>query len=665
MSGRDGLGIAAQLVPGIATILAVPSTRLWQQAPCDQGSPTSTVTDSTAATSPASPNTPPTPAWPPRSVAHQPPRKVTNSKLPATEEVQCSGPPGQHLQGDRVSMSEKPAPAPLASSYQTSGSHLPESQAAPAGSGQGVPWRRGQDAREEQSGLAPLQATVETQAQPVPPRALGVRTILNPPEPSLPSAEGPARHVPRARGHGDVGPLYQGPQGPARPYLAGQGGLESHPRVPSLPISLSGLPDAEHRNPPNYALGGAPPAPTGPRRILSPRTQRASTFSYGGPPRDQEPRISQRLPRSPPAKRPYEPDAGEAHTGFSVPAHPQSSVPHTPTLPASAMSRSSSQTLSQHPGEPHAPPHVAHPSGRTSAPPLQVPLQSPGALGHPFLPPTPSGPPSEQRPPSWTEEVHRFGMGGPMMAGEGQQAYMSLPGIGGQMIPVTVDTSHGSKKADEKRQRNAKASTRHRRKRKAMQEQSARQLQDLRDGREEMLLKIEELTAQRDFYVGERDRLRGIVASTPGISELAAGPPSPPTVTRPIRTPSHEYTSEDSPTERPAQRLRLDDRPDISMPSYGTPTMGPSAAQTPAQGAFFGSSTRPTSASSSTGGAERLPPLRSIEGMPAAAQAAPAPHVPTHEQDPRTGQWVPIKPRQFETGWATVPQAKPGDGPRR
>ena len=259
----------------------------------------------------------------------------------------------------------------------------------------------------------------------------------------------------------------------------------------------------------------------------------------------------------------------------------------------------------------------------------------------------------------------RSSLGPPAMGAEGQQAFMTLPGSD-TIIPIHVDYSQASKKADEKRERNAKASTRHRRKRKAMQEESARLLQDLKDEREEMEVQIEELTAQRDFYRSDRNWLRDLVARTPGITEHAVRPQSPPPVTERMGSisevsPRHgsrmtrEYSSEASSAERPAQRQRTDDRSDSSMPSYGMVSVGtPSTQQSSIHGASYGMPQRPGSAASSTGTGERLPPLRSMEAhLPGPGQ---------HEQDPRTGQWMPIQPRPFETGWAT-PMRKPGEGP--
>ncbi|KAF4119260.1 hypothetical protein GMORB2_4779 [Geosmithia morbida] len=279
-------------------------------------------------------------------------------------------------------------------------------------------------------------------------------------------------------------------------------------------------------------------------------------------------------------------------------------------------------------------PHLADLHGRAALSPVHGPPRQhhPEGYGRPQLPPASSSaegtPIGELGPPTWVEDAQqqRSGFGAAAgMAREGQQAFMTLPGSGAP-IPIHVDYSQASKKADEKRQRNAKASTRHRRKRKAMQEESARQLQNLREQREEMELHAEEMTAQRDFYRDDRNRLRDIIRATPSIADLASGPPSPVFQQRIVHTSLREYSSEDSLMDRqrrPAQRPRLlEDRSETSVPPYGTPSAATSAAHTPVQGSTTG---------------------------------------PTFEQDPRTGQWIPMQPRNYETGWATS-QWKPGDG---
>uniref|UniRef100_A0A0D2YCV5 BZIP domain-containing protein n=1 Tax=Fusarium oxysporum (strain Fo5176) TaxID=660025 RepID=A0A0D2YCV5_FUSOF len=302
------------------------------------------------------------------------------------------------------------------------------------------------------------------------------------------------------------------------------------------------------------------------------------------------------------AKRPFEDitpeDTRTQYPHLHPPPGAQAPLPTFPPNPA--------------PGCPHPP--LVHPQTSYS-PNMQA--------GRPF--PSP-GPPSESASP-WSETLRRHGMGGSLFGVEGQQALLALPG-NQEPIPVHVDFSQASKKADEKRHRNAEASTRHRRKKKIMQEEKAKQLQELRDERRLMEIRIEELIQQGDFYREDRNRLRDIVAQTASISSLAAGPPSP-TISI-----SNSYAETGSlasgpsgsmsygdilSNERPAQRRRTDDRPEYSVPPYGSPASGhPSASPSglpPMPMAGYGGPSRPSCAASSASG-ERLPPLRVMEGLP-------------------------------------------------
>ncbi|KAG7404227.1 hypothetical protein Forpe1208_v015905 [Fusarium oxysporum f. sp. rapae] len=270
--------------------------------------------------------------------------------------------------------------------------------------------------------------------------------------------------------------------------------------------------------------------------------------------------------------------------------------------------------------------------------------------GRPF--PSP-GPPSETASP-WSERLRGHGMGGSLFGVEGHQALLALPGSK-TPIPVHVDFSQASKKADEKRQRNAVASTRHRRKKKIMQEENTKQLQELRDERRIMEMRIEELKQQRDFYREDRNRLRDIVAQTPSISGHAAGPPSPTISTTnsyaetgPLASgPSGSmgYDGDALSNERPAQRRRTDGHPEYSLPPYGSPVSGhPSVSPNglpPMPMPGYGGPSRPSPAASSSS-SKRLPPLRTMEVQPLLVHP-PGPGV--QEQDPRTGQWVPVQPR--------------------
>ncbi|VTT78667.1 unnamed protein product [Fusarium fujikuroi] len=220
---------------------------------------------------------------------------------------------------------------------------------------------------------------------------------------------------------------------------------------------------------------------------------------------------------------------------------------------------------------------------------------------------------------------------------------MTIPGSA-TPIPVPMDFCQASKKADEKRHRNAMASTRRRKKKKITQEENSKRLQELRDERQSMKIRIETLTQQREFYREDRNRLREIVTQTPSISGLAPGPPKAGSL---VSGPSGfmGYGGDAVLNERPAQRRRTVDHPEYSLPLYGASASGHAIVSPgglpPMSAQGYGAPSRQSSAAFSASG-QRLPPLRAMEGR------APRPGI--QEQSPRTGQW---QPRVTETGWAT------------
>ncbi|KAH7170208.1 hypothetical protein EDB81DRAFT_155767 [Dactylonectria macrodidyma] len=523
----------------------------------------------------------------------------------------------------------------------------------------------GRDARGDLGGVPHTNG--ETRTQLVPPRTLGVHNILNPSEPHrlaqgvnvglLSASRPPDIEIPTST---------PGPFQAARPFHTSQAASISLPGTPVGAVTPLGGTSSE-RNSPTTAFPF--PAINNPRRKLSPKPPRAMSLSHAQTSHHLDTRPPP-LPSMSPAKRPYESDVSDEHRSQRRGLHPHLGMPQGPAGGIPNSERSLSQIPS--PG-PHSHPSglpPSNPPGHQQPPPIPVQSQFPPGMqpGRSFLN---TGPSSEGAAP-WSEMMRRHGMGGAMAGAEGQQAFLALPGSDSP-IHVEVDYSQASKKADEKRQRNAVASTRHRRKKKIMQEENTKQLQELRDERRQLEIKLEELTHQRDFYRDDRNRLRDIVSQTPGINHLAAGPSSPasarsssyversPLMAASHAMPSQGYPGEPSPGERPAQRRRTDDRPDFPMPMYSTPGgVHPGAspgALPPMQAPSYGVPSRPTSAASSAGG-ERLPPLRSMEGPP------PPTAGPTHvqEQDPRTGQWVSVQPRPQETGWAT---RRPGEGPTR
>ncbi|KAH7267565.1 uncharacterized protein BKA55DRAFT_589934 [Fusarium redolens] len=501
----------------------------------------------------------------------------------------------------------------------------------------------------------------EERLQQVPQKTLGVHNILNPMEPRLLASGGSSHLPPAARPSesttpGQAAGSIPGPFAGARAFPPAQPASISLPGTPLGPMTPLGGPSSG-RNSPTTAFPF--PAVNSARPKASP-TQHPRAISVSHvPSRESDGRQS--LHGFSSAKRPFE-DITPEDTRTQYPhLHPLTGAP---TGPPSAMSD---------PGRLHSQPPVASPGTQaplSAFPPSHAPGRPQPPLvhsqtsyspnmqaGRPFLSP---GPPSESASP-WSETLRRHGMGGSLFGVEGQQALLALPGSEAP-IPVHMDFSQASKKADEKRQRNAVASTRHRRKKKIMQEENSKQLQELRDERRLMEIRIEELIQQRDFYREDRNRLRDIVAQTPSISGLAAGPPSPTISTSNSYAETGSLASGPSGSmsygealsnERPAQRRRTDDHPEYSLPPYGSPASGhPSASPSglpPMPMSGYGGPSRPSSAASSASG-ERLPPLRVMEGRP---PTGPPPGPGVQEQDPRTGQWIPVQPRVPETGWAT------------
>lgn len=497
--------------------------------------------------------------------------------------------------------------------------------------------------------------------QQVPPKTLGVHNILNPLEPRLLASGGNGPLQPAARPsdptmHAPTPGSTPGPYHGTRSFPPGQTASISLPGTPVGSLTPLGGP-ASGRNSP---VAGYPfPTMSNPRHKASP-TQHPRAISVSHvPSRD----FDGRQPSSLHGKRPFEEITPEDARSQYPNLHHPSGMPTGPPSTLSEPGRLHSQGMIASPGTqaPHSTLPPSHATVRQQPPSVhpQTSYSPNMQAGRPF--PSP-GPPNDTAS-LWSETLRRQGTGGSLFGVEGQHAFMTLPGSE-TPIPVHMDFSHASKKADEKRQRNAVASTRHRRKKKIMQEENSKQLQELRDERRMMEIRIEELTQQRDFYRDDRNRLRDIVAQTPSINGLAVGPPSPTFSTSNSYADNGSlasgppgpmgYGGEGMSSERPSQRRRTDDHPEYSLPPYspasvtsGHPSASPSGLP-PMPMSGYGAPSRPSSAASSAN-SERLPPLRAMEGRP----PGPAPGPGPHEQDPRTGQWVPVQPRAQETGWAT------------
>lgn len=626
------------------TNLAQSSSAPPLQAPTAQDSPDSAISYSTAGTTPNSPRTPSTPTWRNKTLA-APPSLQGFTQVTSTEKGgdQCAGPQGQGQLEIQVSMSQR-EPATRPSSRRSSTSPAISAETGTRHPGQTV---GGHDTASD--GIRLLPRDSPGRAQQVPPKSLGMLNILNPSDSRPRDVHG------THDSHSQVGqpPNTHSPWTHGASRQSGQGhSVSASASYPGTPVggTSSRAPGSERQSPSvGYPFSNVSDA----RTVLSPKRPRPSSLSHSsGLTREPDPRPQVHVPSISPAKRPYE--AEMADEPRQLPSlHQTAGIAHGSGAPALA---APPRSLSQ-PGPSrdvqgiHPHPHH-HAQFQHNQPSGQLPAVS--------RPPDAS---------SWTEVMRRSAMGAAPGGMEGQQAFMTLPGSD---IPITVqvDYSQASKKADEKRQRNAKASTRHRRKKKTLQEENVRQLQDLKDERDQLAEDIEYVRRQRDFYRDERNRLRDIVSRTPAIHQHAAGPRSPtparsvgshtdhsPGPQHHMPTPTQGYASDPASVDRAMQRPKMEERPEYTgqvLPSGVTPA---GLAQPP-HGQAYGLPPRPPSAASS-GSGERLPPLRAMEGPPPNVQHMGPGHA--HEQDPRTGQWRPVPPRHVETGWATTPR-KPGDG---
>ncbi|KAF4455922.1 hypothetical protein F53441_1860 [Fusarium austroafricanum] len=612
--------------------------------------PVLTYEDSTKSSS-NSPRTPPTPTCFSTDFAQPKPTTSQENELPSVamlKKGQCAGSRGQVCTGGVVSMSHT-GPASQHAYRRSSRSPLGDDQVSPS------------SFRHRQLGDRNLRQDVsnvpytngDERMQQVPQKTLGVHNILNPLEPRLLSSEGSGLLPPAARPSDatptqTVGPM-PGPFPGARSFPPGQPASISFPGTLLGPMTPLGGPSSGRNSPTAFPF----PAVNSARPKASP-TQHPRDISVSHVP-------SRKLDRRPPssfhgssAKRPFEDiTPEETRTQYPNP-HPLAGIPTGPPSAMSEPGRLHSQAPISSPGT-QAPPSTLTPSHARGRP--QPPLVHPQAS---FPPKMQAGPQSEAGSP-WSVTLQRHAMGGSLFGVEGQDAFMALPGSQ-TPIPVHMNFTQGSKKADEKRQRNAVASVRHRKKMKMIQEENSKQLQELREETRLKDIKIEYLTQRLEFYIEDRNRLRDIVAQTPSISCLAPGPPSPTISTSNSYAEtgclesgpsgSMGYGGDELSSERPAQRRRTDDHPEYSLPPYGPPASGhPSAPPRglppmPAQG--YTALSQPYSAACPASG-RKLPPPWAMEGRPL---TGPPPGPGVQEQDPRTGQWVTVQSRVAEIGWA-------------
>ncbi|KAF2964854.1 hypothetical protein GQX73_g8718 [Xylaria multiplex] len=270
---------------------------------------------------------------------------------------------------------------------------------------------------------------------------------------------------------------------------------------------------------------------------------------------------------------------------------------------------------------------------------------------------TPSGYPGPRGDPRWpggNEHSIQYSTAGvrSFAFGEGQAALRIQPAHGEAFI-VPVDTHQGSRQADEKRQRNAGASQRFRKRKKDRETQERMEHQRMESQYRELEARIQTLETDRERLRSDRDRLRDIVYRTPAVSELAyQGPPSPdpsngsghsPHVLRPT------YGAGDPETgERPSQRRRTDPHPQVEFVT--TPYSSTPGSLPPINSSGYPTSISHPGTPSARSQAPQLPPLRlgSASGTPTTVVSAASTPVQSYQQ---------LKRESYELGWATGTRA--------
>jgi hypothetical protein len=224
---------------------------------------------------------------------------------------------------------------------------------------------------------------------------------------------------------------------------------------------------------------------------------------------------------------------------------------------------------------------------------------------------------------------------------------------------VPVDVHQASRLADEKRARNAGASARFRQRRKEKEKEASTTIEKMQQTTRDLEGKVRELERERDFYRGERDRMRdGLLSRNPDMRNWAmGGPPSPQSMRMssfqgPGSTlgggppPTMSFQPQQSPVERPTRRRRTDTSGEFTNVPY---TLPPASTLAPVQTPGYAQP-----------GPPNLPPLR-IEN-PTIPQSSPPVIAPATTAGPPPPPFDPYArgPGPYDRGWPG-----PGEGGRR
>ncbi|TGJ79756.1 hypothetical protein E0Z10_g9011 [Xylaria hypoxylon] len=522
------------------------------------------------------------------------------------------------------------------------------------------------------------QSNGENMHQSLPLRSLGVHTILNPAETQPPLIRGRAEDTASSP---NVSSVASNSSPRVLPHFGFQGpGMGRHGHghtTPTIEDQPSTAPSSAERGSPGTARPYPPIAAA--RRVLTPRSPRLISlgqnlpFRANAPPHQQHhPAGSQDLNRVMPSEpvipgRPEQSISGRGSPLVQQLGRVMSPAGRPPPniSPLLASPRSISQ-----PGPSHSNPSQGRPffPGGSGVQPGQPPGYPPHnpytttAISH-----TSSGYPGPGGDHRWSggsDHGMQYSSTGvrSFAFGEGQAALRIQPAHGEAFI-VPVDTHQGSRQADEKRQRNAGASQRFRKRKKDRETQERMEHQRMETQYRDLEARILALETERDRLRVERDRLRDIVYRTPTVSELAFQGASSPDLSTGSGPSSHgsgpsshmprpTYGAADPETgERSSQRRRTDPHPQVEFVT--SPYASAAGSLPPITSSGYPTSSSHPGTPSGRSQAPQLPPMRL--GTPTTAVSAASTPVQSYQY---------LKRESYEMGWATGPRA-PDDPSQR
>ncbi|KAI1127505.1 hypothetical protein F5Y10DRAFT_192923 [Nemania abortiva] len=495
------------------------------------------------------------------------------------------------------------------------------------------------------------------QQQTLPLRSLGVHTMLNPAE-TQPLM---GRRTEDAASSSRESSAVSSSSPHAPPYGFPVAGVTRHGQPPSTidDQPSTALPSVERNSP--GTIRTYPPIPAA-RRVLATSPGHSHPFRALNPPHPQSQHLppgSQDSSRTIPSEAgvPGRPEPSVSARGSPLVQHlgrvmsPAGRRPSNPTpLPTTSMSISPPAPTHPHPNIQGRPFFPSGPGVQPGQPPGYSPHNPYAATVMPQSHGGYLGSGGESRWPGGNDNVLQYSSGGvrSFSFGEGQAALRIQP-VHGEAFIVPVDTHQGSRQADEKRQRNAGASQRFRKRKKDRETQERMEHQRMESQYREMEARIQTLERDRDRLRSDRDRLRDIVFRTPSISEFAyQGPqsPGPSSGSGPSSLMSGpSYGSADPETgERSSQRRRTDPHPQVEF--ITTPYGSAPDSLPPIASSGYSTSISHPGTPSARPQPPQLPPLRlgSTSGTPTTAVSATSTPVQSYQ---------PLKRESYETGWAT------------